>query len=813
MKLKYCRNLLVILMLALGNMESKAEDVFVDSLKFSLNKELKTAKLESNSYSGNIVIPQSIRYEDVNYHVTEISSYCFESCSNLASVVIPEGVTTIGRLCFTGTDKMTSIILPSTIQSLGDGAFQSVDLVYCNALIPPSVDNDEPFWYRSENHVLFVPYDSYYDYRTSSAWGNTGHVISKGDGAIRYSQTTYKETFEYVLYDDLSAKLIKYESRSETGIQISSIDFEGEQYTVTEIGDEAFLSANITKITLGSSIVKIGERAFMGCSKLCEINLSDNLSSFGESCFYGCIALTSIKIPNTVTSLPTATFQGCSSLTEIEIPSLVTSIGNDCFNGCDKIETFICDAINPPSADESSLPLTATLYLNSLESYANYKQTAPWNNFASIVACEDKESSSDINNIKLTSISQIYDGSRVKIYPVKSYGVENKSLSSTGVNGGLTKYSGSGNGNIWNLVDAGNGYYYIHNDLGGYWAYQTSRDPSNKMTCSTKEKAVKVKIELLSDGVYFQNSQDNYYLNNLYDYDNRYNWWYMNGSPFAVKIVSKRDCEVMIDGNKYMLSDGATLETTTQIGDIVIPQKITIKGEDYIVKKIADHCFENNENIASITLPETITGIGSLNLSGCNNLTTITLLSTNVPTVSDLVLPTSLKKIDVPYAVYQNYKDDANWSKVNNIVAENNEYIRLEIEDIEYQLGKQSAEATIMPGNYSYAIYVPETVSYELKNYKVTSLGENCFANSNKLVSINIPAVKTIGGNALKNCSSLKYLTIKSSVVPTLSDESLPTSIEYLQVPQNMLSTYQEKLLGVKSPKLYLWEHSMTVSC
>ena len=51
------------------------------------------------------------------------------------------------------------------------------------------------------------------------------------------------------------------------------------------------------------------------------------VSSIGNYAFSSCKALASIEIPNSVTSIGESAFNGCTSLTSIEIPNSVTSRG------------------------------------------------------------------------------------------------------------------------------------------------------------------------------------------------------------------------------------------------------------------------------------------------------------------------------------------------------------------------------------------------------------------------------------------------------------------------------------------------------
>lgn len=73
----------------------------------------------------NIEIPSMLQGRPV----TKIAEEAFYNCTNLETVIIPEGVKSIEREAFSNCNSLTSIILPESVTSIGIYAFQN-----CNQL-------------------------------------------------------------------------------------------------------------------------------------------------------------------------------------------------------------------------------------------------------------------------------------------------------------------------------------------------------------------------------------------------------------------------------------------------------------------------------------------------------------------------------------------------------------------------------------------------------------------------------------------------------------------------------------------------------
>lgn len=113
--------------------------------------------MQYNFYSGQVIIPSSVVYENKTYNVTAIGSDAFYQANNvtgvtipnsvktlrsssfafsgITSITIPSSVTTIEREVFGGS-KLTSISVPSSVTSIGDLAFADCNYLTTAYLSP-----------------------------------------------------------------------------------------------------------------------------------------------------------------------------------------------------------------------------------------------------------------------------------------------------------------------------------------------------------------------------------------------------------------------------------------------------------------------------------------------------------------------------------------------------------------------------------------------------------------------------------------------------------------------------------------------------
>jgi len=114
--------------------------------------------------------------------------------------------------------------------------------------------------------------------------------------------------------------------------------------SVTTIGSRAFISCyKISSLTLGNAVTTIGLQAFVDCTSLIgNLTIPESVTSIGSQAFFRCSKISSLTLGNAVTTIGDFAFQNCSGITgSLTIPNSVTTIGNCAFNGCSALTEFI----------------------------------------------------------------------------------------------------------------------------------------------------------------------------------------------------------------------------------------------------------------------------------------------------------------------------------------------------------------------------------------------------------------------------------------------------------------------------------------
>jgi hypothetical protein len=419
MKMK--KNLLVFLLFIGIWQQLHAQQFVSGDLVYEITSQT-TVKLSSQNnqnpnLSGNIIIPETVNYNNQVYTVTAIDDYSFYSLSAITSVVIPNTVTTIGYASFIACQSLTSVVIPNSVISIADYAFALTGLtsIICNASTPPIVDYNTFVSINLAACSLTVPILSLSAYEAAPIWQDFYTII--GDGILNTTfvsacssytwentNQTYTATGVYIgtttngvteqldltILSNFSDDGIHYVVTSPTTVEVvglnpgatgeivipETVDTNCGDYSVTSIGNNAFEgSSGITNITIPNSVTSIGSAAFRNCSSLISVTIPNSITSISNSTFRGCIGLTSITIPNSVTYIDGNAFRGCTGLTSVSIPNSVTYIGSSIFRGCTGLTSVtISNSLTSISynAFNSCTSLTSVTIPNSVTEIGDY---------------------------------------------------------------------------------------------------------------------------------------------------------------------------------------------------------------------------------------------------------------------------------------------------------------------------------------------------------------------------------------------------------------------------------------------------------
>ena len=218
---------LITLIVMLLPMLANADGVEIDGIYYALTTVTKGAEVRNNpkKYSGDIVIPESVQYGDVEYNVTSIGERAFNECSGLTSVTIPNSVTSIGVGAFKGCNSLTSVTIGNKVNSIGNGAFYDcyrLTTINCLNPTPPTCYSTSTFYssYTRDSYdvytyaTLHVPMGSEELYSSAYEWryfnkikedmqsnGNVYYAnLTVQQGARGYTRQAIKAAETYTIY-------------------------------------------------------------------------------------------------------------------------------------------------------------------------------------------------------------------------------------------------------------------------------------------------------------------------------------------------------------------------------------------------------------------------------------------------------------------------------------------------------------------------------------------------------------------------------------------------------------------------------------
>jgi hypothetical protein len=314
--------------------------------------------LSTTSYTANINTLQTI---EIGKTVTSIAADAFKLSTNLTSITFEQvsTLTTIGNSAFHSSGVTGTLIVPTSLTTIEANAFQScANLTTIDFELDSMIDNGGAGTIGSnafDGCTSLTTFNAYQSTIDANSWSTSPQTIGGKSNIIitnlsdhilyTYSDNTTSSHGDTTLSSSNNNNIL---TTVAIGSQVTSManDTFKDSSTLTSmtfdsdiqlptISTNAFKNSGLTgAITLPGSLIGIGSSAFQLCANITSVNfnLLGQLATIGVSAFEGCSSLNgTFPLPDSLTSLGASSFKSCSNMTTVSFSSNLTTISDSTF--------------------------------------------------------------------------------------------------------------------------------------------------------------------------------------------------------------------------------------------------------------------------------------------------------------------------------------------------------------------------------------------------------------------------------------------------------------------------------------------------
>ena len=284
-----------------------AADFMEDSICYNIigDNEVEVASRDIK-YSGEVIIPASVVHDGTVYQVTRIGNNAFNSCFDLTSVDIPEGIKEIGNYAFAYCRNLSFVEFPNSLEKIDLYAFY-----YCQSITSFYIT-------RNVKEMGWNPFTGCLSVTDFMCSGNNAYY--KSVNGVLFS----KDMTDLVAYPPASTATTYDIPESVTSILLAAFSH----------------SSNLTQVNIPESVTWVGPSAFLWCSGLESLVFPDGITYIGPSGVASCTNLTYLHLPANLDTIHNSTVYGLKSLPELTVPRTVRYIDNYAFTESSGLKTI-----------------------------------------------------------------------------------------------------------------------------------------------------------------------------------------------------------------------------------------------------------------------------------------------------------------------------------------------------------------------------------------------------------------------------------------------------------------------------------------
>jgi hypothetical protein len=345
------------LFFALFQFSNAATTVEIDGIFYRIDTKNGVAEVTSNpnnNYVGNIVIPETVNYEGIDYPVTSVGKSAFFCCDRVLSVTFPSSIITLGASAFWGCHALDSISIPEKVTVIPENLFAD-----CQGLRRVTIPDG----------VTSIGNSSFNGCRSLDSLALPNAITSIDDWAFAGCHS--------LSYVEIPQSLSRVgqgafgSCQSLKTVKISNLS----SWCMID-----FANYNANPLYYSKKLIVNDE-------EITDLVIPDDVSYIGSNTFSPCKYITSIVIGDQTTRIGDYAFSGCSNLTSIVIGDQMTRIGNGAFSGCSILASVTCYARKVPASGSnvfnSEALENAVLYVAG-SAFDAYSSKEPWKNFNEI---------------------------------------------------------------------------------------------------------------------------------------------------------------------------------------------------------------------------------------------------------------------------------------------------------------------------------------------------------------------------------------------------------------------------------------------